>query len=143
MDASEGARRLYWHGMALVVAGLLMGMVVQAVANPRIGLSAHTGTIMNGILVIAMGAFWPRLTLSPRATSLAFWLVVAGSWVSSLSLFLAAVFGTSHSTPLHGAGHEGTPAQEALVLAGLTIGGIAVLLGCATALAGLRKPAER
>ena len=139
MDATERANRLFFHGMALVVAGLVMGVVIQSVANPRMGLSAHTGTLLNGVLVIAMGAFWPRLTLAPRQETVAYWLVVDGSYVSAVALFLAAVFGTSATTPLHGAGHAGKPWQEALVGAGLVVGGVAVLVGCGLALWGLRR----
>ena len=68
MDADERARRLFFHGMLLVVAGLLMGTACRPFANPRIGLSAHTGTLMNGILVIALGALWPRLDARRRAS---------------------------------------------------------------------------
>jgi hydroxylaminobenzene mutase len=139
MNAERRAHGLFLHGMVLVGAGLLMGTVVQSVATPRLGLSAHTGTLMNGILVIAMGAFWPRLALAPALETAAYWLVVDGSYVSSAALFLAAVFGTSRTTPLHGAGHEGTAAQEALVGAGLVVGGVAVLAGCGLALWGLAR----
>ncbi len=137
MDGSGRTHGLFFHGMVLVLAGLLMGMAVQSVANPRIGLSAHTGTIMNGILVIAMGAFWPRLRLPSSVETIAWWLVVAGSYLSCAALFLAGVFGTSRSTPLHGAGHAGTPSQEALVEAGLVVGAVALLGGCVVALWGL------
>lgn len=133
------AHGLFLHGMVLVLAGLLMGTVVQSVANPRMGLSAHTGTVMNGILVIAMGAFWQRLALSPRVETVGWWLVVAGSYVSSGALFLAGVFGTSGATPLHGAGHVATPAEEALVTAGLSVGAAALLAGCVVALRGLAR----
>jgi hydroxylaminobenzene mutase len=133
------AHELFLHGMVLVVAGLLMGTVVQAVANPRIGLSAHTGTLMNGILLLGMGAFWPMLVLSPRVETVGWWLLVAGSYLNAGALFLAGVFGTSRSTPLHGAGHAGAPWQEALVAAGLTVGAVAVLAGCGIALWGLGR----
>jgi hydroxylaminobenzene mutase len=130
---------LFLHGMVLVVAGLLMGAVVQAVANPRMGLSAHTGTLMNGILLLGMGAFWPSLALAPRVETVGWWLVVAGSYMSSGTLFLAGAFGTSRSTPLHGAGHVAPAWQEALVASGLTIGAGAVLAGCVIALWGLAR----
>jgi hydroxylaminobenzene mutase len=139
MTTTDRGHGLFFHGMLLVVLGLLMGLVVQAVANPRIGLSAHTGTLMNGILVVAMGAFWPRLRLSSRTATTVYWLLVDGSYASAAGLFLAAVFGTSATTPLHGAGHAGTPWQEALVGALLVVGGIAVLGGCVLALWGLRR----
>jgi hydroxylaminobenzene mutase len=137
-STEERTRRLYWHGMALLLLGLLMGAAVQAVANPRIGLSAHTGTLMNGILLIAMGALWPRLSLSARAESAAFSLNIAGSWLNCVALFFAGVFGTSRSTPLHGAGYAGTPLQEMLVGAGLIAGAVALLVGSAIVLWGLR-----
>ena len=130
---------LFLHGMVLVLAGLLMGAVVQSVANPRIGLSAHTGTLMNGIMLLGMGAFWPMLALSPRTETIGWWLVLAGSYLSSGTLFLAGLFGTSRSTPLHGAGHVGAPWQEALVEAGLTVGAVALLAGCGIALWGLAR----
>jgi hydroxylaminobenzene mutase len=139
MDATDRAHRLFFHGMALVVVGLVMGAVIQSLANPRLGLSAHTGTLVNGVLVIAMGAFWTRLTLSPTVETIAWWLVVAGSWVSSVALFLAAAFGTNTGTPLHGAQHPAAPWQEALVGTGLVGGGVAVLTGCTLALWGLRR----
>ena len=139
MNPDERTHGLFLHGMVLVLAGLLMGAVVQSVANPRIGLSAHTGTLMNGILVIAMGAFWPRLALSRQQDTIAYWLVVDGSYVSCAALLLAGVFGTSRSTPLHGAGHAGTAWQEALVEAGLVVGAVALLAGCVLTLFGLAR----
>ena len=138
MTPTDRGRGLFFHGMLLVVLGLLMGLVVQAVANPRIGLSAHTGTLMNGILLVAMGAFWHQLRLSSGMATTAYWLMVDGSYASAAGLFLAAVFGTSATTPLHGAGHAGTPWQEALVGALLVVGGVAVLAGCVLPLWGLR-----
>jgi hydroxylaminobenzene mutase len=125
--------------MVLVLAGLLMGAVVQSVANPRMGLSAHTGTVMNGILVIAMGAFWSRLGLSARQSSVGYWLVVYGSYANAVGLFLAAVFGTSRTTPLHGAGHAGTAWQESLVGALLVVGAGAARK-CALAIALTNRP---
>src|ERR1044072_9845863 len=101
MDRADGAHGFFWHGMLLVLLGLLFGMVVQVVANPRIGLSAHTGTLMNGILLIAMGAFWAQLTLSAQLETVAYWLLVDGSYLNCVSLFLAGIFGTTRPAPLH------------------------------------------
>jgi hydroxylaminobenzene mutase len=136
--ASESGRRLAFHGMVLFLVGLLMGIVVPAVANPRLGLSAHTGTLLNGAFLIAVGAVWAWVRLAPPIAATAYWLTVAGSYAGSLVLFLAGVWGTSRSTPLHGAGHAGTPWQENVVAAGLTLGGIALLLGSALVVWGLR-----
>ena len=140
MDAAARAQRLFFHGMLLVVAGLVVGLVVPAFANPRMGLSAHTGMTMNGILLIAMGAFWARQGLGERTETIAWWLLVAGSWITSAGLVAAAAFGTAAMTPIHGAPHAGPAAREALVGALLGVGGFAVLAGCIVAVWGLRTP---
>ncbi|HEY2385563.1 MAG TPA: hydrogenase [Candidatus Binatia bacterium] len=134
----DHTRRLAFHGMVLFLLGLLMGVVVQSVANPRIGLSAHTGTLLNGVFLVALAAVWRWQRLGAAALRLTYWLAVAGSYVSCGALFLAAVFGTSASTPLHGAGHAGTALQEAIVTAGLSLGGLAVLVAAALIVVGLR-----
>src|SRR5262249_40104842 len=123
MDAARRARRLFLHGMVLVLGGLVIGMLVQSVTTPRLGASAHTGTTLNGVLVVATGALWPQLALGERTEIVAYWLVVAGSYLGCVSLFLAAVLGTSGATPIAGTGHVGAPWQETLVTAGLSVGG--------------------
>lgn len=138
MSADARAHRLYFHGMLLVVTGLVVGVVVPVFANPRMGLSAHTGTLMNGILVIAMGAFWARLSLTERSEIVAWWLLVAGSWMNCIGLVLAALLATRLSTPLHGAAQPGSAVAEAVVGALLVVGGVATLAGCAMAAWGLR-----
>ena len=143
MDAAARGHRLFFQGMLLVVAGLVIGVVVPAFANPRMGLSAHTGMLMNGILVIAMGAFWGRLAMTTRAETIAWWLLVAGSWINSVGLVLAAALGTTLTTPLHGSGHAGSAVAEAVVGALLVVGGIATLVACAMAAWGLREPDRR
>jgi hydroxylaminobenzene mutase len=136
---TDTQRRLAWHGMFLFLLGLLMGAVVQSVANPRIGLSAHVGTLLNATFLIALAAVWGWMTLAPAVASAAYWLAVGGSYANCVSLFFAGVFGTSRSTPLHGAGHAGTPWQEGLVYAGLAGGAVAVLVASALAVWGLRR----
>ncbi len=139
----DRARPLAFHGMLLFVLGLLMGIVVQSVANPRIGLSAHTGALLNGVFLVALAAVWRWVTLAPGTLLATYWFAVAGSYVSCVALFLAGVFGTSGSTPLHGAGHAGTALQESVVTAGLSLGGLAVLVASALVVFGLRGRAPR
>jgi len=137
-DGAQVARRLAFHGMLLFVVGLLVGIVVPYVANPRIGLSAHTGTLLNGAFLVALAAVWQWVRLTERTAVAAYWLAVAGSWVSCLALFAAGVLGTSESLPIHGAAHPASPAAEHLVTAGLSLGGLAVLVAVALVVVGLR-----
>ena len=49
-------RRLMWHGMLLFLLGLITGLLEQRFTNVRMGLSAHLEGVMNGILLLALGA---------------------------------------------------------------------------------------
>ncbi len=110
---ADTQRRLAWHGMLLFLLGLLT-------------------------FLIALAAVWGWVTLTPT-TAATYWLAVGGSYANCIFLLLAGVFGTSRSTPLHGAGHAGSPWQESLVYAGLAAGALAVLVASALVLWGLRR----
>lgn len=56
--------RLLSAGFFLLLLGLLTGFTMPLLANPRMGLSSHLQGITNGLLLIALGLCWGRLTLS-------------------------------------------------------------------------------
>src|SRR5262249_32471634 len=62
----DSKRRLLWHGMFLFLLGLLTGFVEQNFTNVRMGLAAHLEGVMNGIFLLALGAIWAEVGLSPR-----------------------------------------------------------------------------
>jgi hypothetical protein len=66
-------RRVMWHGMFLFLLGLLTGFAEPRFANMRMGLAAHLEGVMNGTFLIALGAIWNHIRLSPRAKTIAFW----------------------------------------------------------------------
>ena len=131
-------RRLLWHGTFLVLVALLTGAFLPAYTTPRLGLSAHVGGVMNGTLIAVVGLLWRDLVLAPRAGQALFWAAVYSGYANWSGLLLAAVFGTSRSTPLLGAGHVGTPWQENLVAFCLVSGAIVILIAVVLVLAGLR-----
>jgi hydroxylaminobenzene mutase len=118
--------------------GLLTGALLPSLTNPRLGLSAHLGGVMNGTLVAVLGAVWGQLVLSPRAAAALFWSAVYLGYANWAGLFLAAAFGTSRTTPMRGAGHVGTPWQEGVVAFFLVSGAVVILVACVLTLAGLR-----
>ena len=134
----DAKRRLVWHGIVIVLLALLGGAFVQLLVNPRLGLSAHVGGVMNGTLVAVIGAVWGVLALPPRAARLLFWSALYSGYVNWAGLLLAGIFGTSRSTPLLGAGHAGTPWQEALVEFCLVSGAVVILVALILMLVGLR-----
>jgi len=137
------ARRMVWHGVLLFFLGLVGGMFVSLMVNPRMGVSAHVGTVLNGTFLVALGAAWNTLDLSPRAERAAFWLLVVSSYGGSMGLFLAAILGTRDSTPIHGAAQSASAWREGLVLLTLNVCGLAILVGTALALWGLGRRATR
>jgi hydroxylaminobenzene mutase len=131
-------RRLFWHGTLIVLLALVTGAFLPAFTTPRLGLSAHVGGVMNGTLIVVVGLLWRELLLAPGAARALFWTAVVSGYANWAGLVLAAAFGTSRTTPLLGAGHAGTPLQEALVGALLFGGAGLILVATALVLAGLR-----
>src|SRR5580692_12139974 len=102
-------RRLMFHGMFLFILGLLTGFAEQHFANVRMGLAAHLEGLMNGTFLVALGAIWPHVRLSPRVATIAFWTLLYGTYFNWFITVLAAVFGTAALSPITGVGHTGLP----------------------------------
>ena len=135
----ESRRRLAWHGMCLFLLGLLTGFVEQNFANPRMGLAAHLEGVMNGTFLVALGAIWTTVRLSPRLTRAAYWSALYGTYANWLVTLLAAIFGTAAMSPITAAGRSGQPWQEALVTFGFLSVGIGIVAASILVLAGLRR----
>ena len=130
-------RRLFWHAILLLLLALVIGGVVPLFRNPRMGLTAHVGTLMSGLFVGLAGALWNDLRLSARATAASFWCTLVANYLNSVGLVVAAVFGTSGMTPIAGAGFAGLPWQEMLADALLIGGAIPTFAVCVLLLRGL------
>lgn len=61
------------HGFVLILLSLITGLFVQAMAIPRLGLSAHTIGIFSGVLLIGIGAVWPLFTLTVLQKQVLYW----------------------------------------------------------------------
>lgn len=139
MGKTDYSRRLLWHGLLLFLLGLLTGLVVAMLPNPRMGLSAHLEGVMNGLFVAILGLMWSRVALSGRAATALFWLALYGAYANWATTLLAAVFATSRNTPIAGAGFGGLPWQENLVDFGLISLAVAMVAASGLALWGLRR----
>ena len=133
----ERARRLCWHGMFLFLIGLATGLAVPQLTNSRMGLAAHLEGVMNGTFLLALGAAWGHVRLSPRAAQVAFAGALYGAWANWATTLTAAALGTAALTPLASGAHRGLPWQEALVTAGFVSVALAMLLSAALFLRGL------
>jgi (hydroxyamino)benzene mutase len=135
----ESSRRLVWHGMFLFLLGLFTGFVEQNFANPRMGLAAHLEGVMNGTFLVALGAVWTQVRLSPRLTGAAYWSALYGTYANWAVTLLAAIFGTAAMSPITAAGRTGQPWQEAAVTVGFMSVGLAIVAASILVLASLRR----
>jgi hydroxylaminobenzene mutase len=130
-----------WHGMFLFLIGLLTGFAETHFANVRMGLAAHLEGVMNGTFLVALGAVWNEVRLSPRAKTIAYWTALYGTYVNWLVTTLAAVFGTGALSPITAAGRSAPPWQETLVTAGFLTVGTSIIAASLLVLWGLRTKA--
>ena len=107
------------------------------------GLAAHLEGVMNGTFLIALGAIWTEVRLSPPTKAIAYWSALYGTYVNWLVTTLAAVFGTAALSPISAAGHSRLPWQESLVTAGFLSVGVVIVASSLLVLWGLRARAVR
>ena len=131
-------RRLMFHGMCLFLLGLLTGFAEPRFANMRMGLAAHLEGLMNGTFLLALGAAWAEVRLSPRTEKVAFWTALYGTYMNWLVTTLAAAFGTAALSPITGAGHSGLGWQERVVTIGFVTVGVTIVTSSVLVLWGLR-----
>jgi hydroxylaminobenzene mutase len=132
-------RRLLWHGMFLFLIGLLTGLIEQKFNNPRMGLAAHLEGVMNGTFLVALGAIWTEVRLSPRLKTVAYWSALYGTYVNWAVTTLAAILGTAAMSSVTAAGHSAQPWQESFVTLGFMSVGIAIIASSILILWGLRR----
>jgi (hydroxyamino)benzene mutase len=138
----ETNRKLMWHGMFLFLLGLLTGLVEQKFVNPRMGLAAHLEGVMNGTFLVALGAVWTQVRLSPRLKAAAYWIALYGTYVNWVATTLAATFGAAALSPITGAGHSAQPWQEGLVTVLFMTVAITTVGSAVFILWGLRRTAS-
>jgi len=136
-------RRLMWHGMLLFLLGLLTGFAEPHFTNVRMGLAAHLEGVMNGILLLALGAAWPHLRLGLTARAVAFWTALYSAYANWFFTTLAGIFGTGTLSPITAPGLKAQAWQEGLVTAGLMSVGIVVVVSALVFLWGLRGKAPQ
>jgi (hydroxyamino)benzene mutase len=131
-------RRLLRHGVALFLLGLFTGLAQQHFVNIRMALAAHLEAVMNGTFLLAVGAIWSEVRLASRATAVAYWTLLVGTYGNWAVTTIAAIFGTAALSPITGAGHAAAQWQEVLVTAGFVMIGLAIISASVLLLWGLR-----
>jgi hydroxylaminobenzene mutase len=130
--------RLLFFGILLFLFGLLLGLFIPIMKNPRMGLSAHLEGIMNGIFVVILGLIWNKLVLNYKWLTFAFWLAIYGSFANFVAVSVAAMTGAGKMMPIAG-GKEGTSVVEGLISFLLISLALAMVFVCLIVLTGFLK----
>jgi hydroxylaminobenzene mutase len=139
VSIEDTKRRLVWHGMFLFLLGLVTGFAEPHFRNLRMALAAHLEGVMNGILLIALGAVWSELRFSARQNVAAFWTALYGTYANWAATTLAAVFGTAALSPITSAGLHGQPWQENVITVAFMTVALAIVACAVLVLRGARR----
>lgn len=139
-DGPNQAQLLIETGAVLFLIGLLIGLVVPLVENPRMGLSSHLESLFNGVFLVLSGLIWSRVSLSSKAKQVLLGLLLFGTCANVGATFLAAIWGAGGKMmPIAAGGMEGTAWQEQLIAAMLVALSLAMLAATVLILVGLRR----
>ncbi len=130
--------RLIFLGVLLFLSGLLIGLFIPMMTNPRMGLTAHLEGVMNGMFLVILGLIWNRLVINGRWLSYTFWLTLYGSFANFVAVTIAAITGAGKMMPIAG-GKEGTPVVEGLISALLITLALSMIFVCVIVLTGLYR----
>jgi len=114
MSPSTADRTLVRHGFLLFLIALVIGLAIPAFPFPKIALSAHVSTLLNGLFLIALGLAWPAIDLSPGAARLVRPLALYGTWANLALNLCVSLWGAGRLLPLASAGRTAQPWQDAL-----------------------------
>lgn len=131
--------RLIFLGILLFLLGLIVGLFIPLMANPRMGLSSHLEGIMNGMFLVILGLVWHKVKLSHKWLKITFWLSIYGTFANWLGILLAAIFNAGKDLTVAANGQEGSPMAEGMVTFLLISLSISMLIICIAVLIGLYR----
>ena len=109
-------QRLLQIGVALLLFLSLEGFAIPYLAAPHLGLSVHKLSGLQSVLLLALGAVWPRLNLGVVTSRIAFWLLIYSTFAILAAYVMAAVWGAGNETLRLAAGTaHGSVFQEAAI----------------------------
>jgi len=136
---SRQGHRMLQIGAALFLFSGLEGFAIPALPAPRLGLSVHTLSALQGVMLLGLGLLWPRLNLGANASRIAFWTYLYSSFATLVPYVLAAAWGAGNSTmPLAAGTAHGTALQEAVIKVVLYSAAPAFFIAIALIIWGLR-----
>lgn len=134
------SNKLLYSGVLLFLLGLITGLIVPILANPRMGVSSHIEGVLNGMFLIILSLIWSKIRLSDRWLKITFWLAIYGTFMNWLGILIASIFNGGKMLGIMAEGQEGSPVVEGIINFSLMSLSIAMIIICIAILFGLRKP---
>lgn len=136
------SRNLIFLGVLLFLFGLIVGLIVPALANPRMGVSSHIEGVMNGMFLVILGLIWTRLKLSNRWLKISFWLSIYGTFMNFFGILVAAIFNAGEMLNIAAQGRRGPDFAESFVTFSLISLSLAMIIVSVVILIGLKRGAK-
>ncbi len=134
--SKKQSEMLIFCGFLLFFLGLVVGLLIPLMSNPRMGLSAHLEGVINGIFLMVIGMIWVKLELKEKWLKITFYLTLYGSFANFIAVSYAAITGAGKMMPLSG-GTNGTLMSEIIISFLLVTLAIAMLSVCILVMLGL------
>ena len=139
---SRQGHRLLQVGVALFLFTSFEGFAIPYFAAPRLGLSVHTLSALQGVLLLVLGLVWSRLNLGATTSRIAFWLLIYSTFAILAAYVMASAWGAGNETmPLAAGAAHGSAFQEAVIKGVAYSSGPTGLISFGLVLWGLRLPA--
>ncbi|MCW2800994.1 MAG: hab, partial [Aeromicrobium sp.] len=103
-------------GLILFLLGLLTGLAIPALKNPRMGLAGHMVGMTNGPFLIVVGLLWPHVDLSHIWQVITIVLLTYSSFANWLAMQLGALWGAGRNfAPTAAGDHRASATKERIV----------------------------
>jgi hydroxylaminobenzene mutase len=127
-------------GLVLFLLGLLTGLAVPLLKNPRMGVASHLQGMTNGPFLIVVGLMWPRVALSDPVEVVTVATLVYGAYANWLATQLGSLWGAGHKfAPAAAGDHRASVAEERVVDLLLATLAPAMIVGTALLLIGVLR----
>ena len=96
--AARQGHRLLQLGIVLILYSSIDGFAIPYMGSQRIGLSVHTLSALQGVLLLTLGLMWFRLKLSALSSRIAFARLIYSTLAILLAYTIAAILGVGLDT---------------------------------------------
>ena len=129
---------LFTLGLTLFLVGLLTGVVVPKLRNPRMALASHLEAVLNGMFLVLLGLLWPHIHLPNAWGVTAVVLIVYSGYVNWLATLLAAAWGAGRKlAPIAAGDHVASAGKERVVSFLLVSLSLSIIVGVGIVVVGI------